>query len=286
MIGKKYEWWYLHVASPKLGISLVLHQTDIFGDSYQPYMSMSFSRGNGHRSYFKRALDRSPEEHNGKPRIPEIIFEAGDDIQISCEFEGASLTGRFVQVGKELVINDGLLYEHPTGKRSYWITCFPRAYFHGVLKEYGNNISVHGFAYCDHQYGDIGIQEFVDRWVWGVYSNEDRTLGFFKILTRQNVVIDRGFWSSGMEHRSTMSLKDTSIKKMSRIDQHALSDHEPRISVLGEDLHIIITSKNVVRERLGERHLAFSFDYLRWFGQANANSTGFAEFMRFRKGGR
>ncbi len=45
MHSKTFEWWYLHVASPEIGVSLVLHQTDIFGHSWQPYMSLSFSKG-------------------------------------------------------------------------------------------------------------------------------------------------------------------------------------------------------------------------------------------------
>src|SRR5260370_18379149 len=124
------------------------------------------SQRGGKRSYFKRTLDRAPEEVNGKPYLPGTIDAFADTLQVSCKFDGATLSGTLSKVENPVLITDGVLYERPTGDRSYWITCFPRAYFNGVLYESERETEVRGYAYCDHQFGNVNIQDFLDRWVW------------------------------------------------------------------------------------------------------------------------
>jgi len=187
--GDYYEWWYFHFLSEDgFAANIVLHETDIFGLSRESYVSMSFCLSNGEPQYYKIKLFNGDIERNTKylSVVDNLFYETMHSINIFVYFQkDVSFKAVIKKISFPLVINSGILYcGLDADKSSYWVPFVPKGSYEGILTV--NNIEhrLQGFAYHDHQWGNILIQDFVHDWVWGNFCNQEASVIFFEIKTK------------------------------------------------------------------------------------------------------
>jgi hypothetical protein len=100
------------------------------------------------------------------------------------------------------------------------------------------------------------------------------------ILTRNQGLIHRAFWSIESTCEYSATPFETSIRDMSEVSHTTLLELGPRVVIMGDELNISLKTENIVRERLDEKHGSFALNYVRWFGRANTDLVGFTEFMQ------
>lgn len=277
---KYFEWWYFHFVAPNLGISLILHKTDIFGLHKQPYMSLSYSRGGKKHIYAKSKLTIEPQEIDGKLFIDSIIAEYDTEIALSVVLDKIKLIGCISKKTSAININEGILYQHDDGRTSHWSVRVPYGEFTGSFIEGQIEHKLQAYVYSDHQYGNIPIQDFLHQWIWGVFSNSNITYGFFRVLTKYNEILDRAFICSVGSCEEFISLNENYLLSISSAKSPDLVVCEPFIEINEKKFNLSISPDFIVRKRLNEVHQHFRFDYIRWFEHNNKSFSGFTEFMK------
>lgn len=283
MNANRYEWWYLHFVTPSLGVSMVFHQTDIFGHAKTPYMSLSYSTGDGRRAYHRANLSEDPLEVEAKLLIPGVLVESESQIDLCATFDTAKITGTIEKLSCPIAVNKGLLFQDTDGTQSDWIVHVPHARFKGRLVDNGVETEIDAHAYFDHQFGSIPIQDFLREWVWGVYSNNEETHGFFRIVTNRNQIIDRGFACTSTRHECSTTIREDFLHQIASVAEPKNARFFPTIEINDVRLTPGLSPDSLVRERMNETHDTFIFDYLRWFGAESGGRVGFTEFMRIRR---
>ena len=191
-----HEWWYFHFVTPEgVAINLVLHETDILGRTFEPYLSMTVLLPGAPPQYLRRDLRMAmiagerPFLHVKDP----LIVEDEARITFDISFPGQGhFRGQITKLAPPLAFQDGILYQDiHTGQPSHWLVQVPHGTFTAVLQLDGKIHRLNGMAYQDHQWGSALLQRSVADWVWGHFSNDHMAVIFFQILTQHGQLIER-----------------------------------------------------------------------------------------------
>lgn len=299
-----YEWWYFHFVSDSGFVAnIVLHETDIFGLEKNPYISISLKLPDGETKYGRTSLDidqrnitRSSKNLyvDGGVCLNSKIIEGENHIKMKLNFfDDIYFETQIRKQYSPIVINDGLLYDDPKfDGKSYWTVNIPFGTCKVKLKVEGSEYEFNCFAYQDHQWGNLTIQNFARDWVWGNFCDSRMSLMFFIISTnggtinRQALISkDKIFITSGKPKHNPCYLIDTSLNAQN-IDS---ATKMPQIFLdWGEDIYFSLIPSNILRSRINEKHPGFKATYLRWvsYGIYSENSNmplyGIMEYMRIR----
>jgi hypothetical protein len=284
------EWWYFDINDGEgRSINGVLHETDIFGEKRVPYMSLGFRQGeNSHR--MKLMLGRQDITVAGRflNTTNNMINEDEFGVNMNVNFSDTEeFHGRIDKLSKPFVIDQGILGQQDC-KTSNWVVQIPHGIFHGELQMGSDIHHVEGFAYQDHQWGDLPIQNFVRDWVWGHFSNRNMSVIFFDILTQDNSLIQRVGIIRENHIEKAQSLKTDYL-------DHLILTDRPDLLTLKTDVNFFdghgslslgISSSRLMRRRIAENHGEFNASYLRWASQAmltidgqSASMNGITEYM-------
>jgi hypothetical protein len=277
-----FEWCYFHFICEEMKASLVLHQTDVFGISREPYMSISLSMRDDPPTYDRRYLSVGPCFANQALLLPGIATESENDIHIDAQFDSCHLQGYIRRCCDPIEINDGQLIRDDVGNQSIWRIHVPTGIFTGTVSLQGAKTRpIHAIAYCDHQYGSIPAQDFVRNWVWGVASNGSVAYGFFRILTTAGEVIDRAFYSMPGHTETFTCLHENYLSNLVEQANPAAFSTEAAVSFGQHHMTFSINPSALIRRRLSENHGNFVFDYCRWHCRDMRGFLGFTEYMQF-----
>lgn len=72
-----------------------------------------------------------------------------------------------------------------------WFCVVPKGEVTGTLTIQGKKISVHGFGYHDHQWGNVNFLKEWNHWVWARQSFEDYSMLVFDMVSNQNTEFSR-----------------------------------------------------------------------------------------------
>lgn len=288
-----FEWWYFHFASSNgFAANIVLHETDIFGLSRSPYVSMSYQTADSEPKYLRRAI---PSESivRGSELLSQtegIFEENNDSIKIHLSFQsGETFDVVIAKLTEPLTLNNGVLYQEGD-KRSYWGLQVPFGHFTGVLKTKEENYPAEGVVYHDHQWGNISIQDFVSDWVWGHFSSNETSAVFFAIQTQGGELIERYtvVLPSGVQS-ATIGGQVSHLKELAESDNPNLWSGEPVVTFpFGITLKTTVNPNSLLRARVNEVSQGFTSTYLRWVGDAivspsNRLHYGITEYIRIRR---
>lgn len=286
------EWFYFHFAcTDGMALNMVLHETGIFGLKTQPYLSLSIHWPQ-QTLYRKRAIPsgaiaaNTPYLHVGQQLFSEdeqrIIFDIPFD-------ENTHFRGEIYKLAPPLVIEGGKLYHRTNDSRcSYWVVGVPHATFEAVLTLNGQKHVLTGFAYQDHQWGDILFQEWVSDWVWGHFSNAETAVLFFQILTQEGERIERVARQTA-EGWITNTCLETNY--VAQLQAHAQPEHYAAtvtVPIFQEQIAFDVYPANLMRHRLNEPVEQHCASYLRWAATAHllacgpSSLYGITEYIRLR----
>jgi len=292
-----YEWWYFHLLTDDgITANIVLHETDIFGHSKNPYISMSVCLpDNSHQYHRMKIANGSIAKNTLYLQIDDgSIVETEKSTDLSLSFpSGVILKGSILKLFQPLSIENGVLYEDKgKGKSSFWVIQIPYGILKGALTIDGKSYKVEAVVYQDHQWGNVPIQDFVSDWVWGNFGNQSCTVTFFEILTQEGVRVSRfaratkkGIdFSSG---RNKVYYLDTLIKS----DKPYIFEDDINVEFsLNGKIKFAIKPANLLRSRIDEDYREFRATYLRWTSIANhtlnelsCDMRGITEYFRIRK---
>lgn len=288
-----FEWWYFHFASQNdFILNIVLHETDIFGLTKSPYVSMSRQLPH-HEPQYSR-MEISPESiERGSEYLSQsdgYFQESGREIQIQLAFLGVSFEVVITKLAEPLTLNNCVLYQD-ADKRSCWKLQVPFGRFSGVLKTSGKEYLLEGWAYHDHQWGNIPIQCFVADWVWGHFSSDFGSATFYTIRTQTGGLIERYAVVTPQGVQASVNhSKAPHLMKLVQSDSPNLWQSEPVVAFpFGATLKTRISPAGILRSRMNEAHPGFVATYIRWLGEAHLSSFkdslyGITEYIRIRKG--
>lgn len=277
-----FEWWYFHfIGEDGTAINLVLHETDIFGLKKEPYMSVSFLKPG------EKPVHLSHQRENimvkGDAERLNFSLPFGQDIR----FEG-----KMIKLAKPLIIENGILNKDSKGRLSNWVVEIPHASFEGTLIQGDSKKEIKGFGYQDHQWGTLPLQEFVSDWIWGHFSDTERSIVFFKILTQQGTQIDRFGQVIKGSLQSDTSFDANYLKDLASAVRPEKATLVGNVTFPESKGRLLFQMKpsNLMRQRVGEKFRAFEASYLRWSSEGLNFSelgkrylSGVTEYLRIRK---
>ncbi|MFH1461288.1 MAG: hypothetical protein ABIF84_02610 [Patescibacteria group bacterium] len=288
-----FEWWYFHfVTTTGIAINIVLHETDIFGLSKDPYISMSVYFPKTKPKYYRIVLKNNSIVRNATHLkiAGSLFYETEKELKIILNFSSdVALNGLITKITQPLILNNGLLY-----KNNYWIVNIPLGIFKGKITIGGQEIALESVVYQDHQWGNITIQEFVSDWVWGHFSSvtNNMMLLFYAISTQDNMQIRRFARISANDvYKSIEAGNISHLVSLSNRQYPERYNGNPIILFPdGSQFSFRIDHSNIMRARTNETHKTFNVSYLRWVSSANIptfNTSlrihGITEYIRIRR---
>ena len=288
-----FEWWYFHFASASGFISnIVLHETDIFGLTKSPYVSMSLQLPYQEPQYLRTEISPGSIEKGSEylSQSDGYFQESNREIQVQLAFPlGVSFEVIITKLAEPLMLNNCVLYQDGD-KRSYWKLQVPFGRFSGVLKTSGKEYPLEGVVYHDHQWGNIPIQDFVADWVWGHFSSDLGSATFYTIRTQAGELIERYavVTPQGVQASANHG-KAPHLMELAQSDSPNLWQSEPVVVFpFGATLKTSVSPANILRSRMNEAHAGFVVTYIRWLGDAYLSSfkdslCGVTEYIRIRK---
>lgn len=291
-----YEWWYLHCAcADGTSLNLVIHETDIFGLTSEPYISLSLFRPGQAARYLKRPLTCGSIGRQGEYLhvAGGLVHETAEHLCLDIPFpDQGHFQGQINKLAAPLAIADGILYQDSHHDHSsYWLVPVPHATFTAVLTLDNSVIPLSGVAYHDHQWGNVPLQAFVSDWVWAHLSNEQMSLVFFHLLTQAGEWISRvGLVEKNGRYTSTHLQTDYASQLMATSQPHQI-DSSPTVQLFNNLVSVTfpISPQQLMRQRVGEQHPGFSSSYIRWTttasyqaGQQPEALYGITEYIRIR----
>ncbi len=294
--GNYFEWWYFHfVTSDGDAINFVIHETDIFGIENTPYFSISSLSPSSQPFHAKENIPAGSISRNTDfLKIKDVLTEDENELKFSLKFKEkqTEFSGIIKKITVPLAIEKGILFEND-GLKSHWVINIPYATFKGTLVSNNYSKKLVGLVYQDHQWGNILIQDWVEDWSWGHFSDENRAFVFFKIKSQDNksidriAIIDRNSTETGTSVITTY-LDD--LRKKTEIENTTINTTVS--SAKSQKISFIVKPDLLMRKRIREKHKNFEFSYFRWGAVANfTNSadnqpqamTGITEYLQVKK---
>jgi len=269
-----FEWWYIHIATPDgMTLNVVIHETDIFGLSATPYLSMTVMLPNQPPLYLKRPLTGIAIGRSGAGlQVGTLVQETVAALWLDIPFpEQSHLRARLLKRKRPFAPNDGILYADKHGRRSHWLVNIPWADVTGVLMINGREYPLAGWGYQDHQWGALPIQEFASAWVWGQMSDGETAVVFFQLLTQWGEWIERvGVWveGEGVENGrwAGARLETDYLQLMMAQERPEAVGASMRVGIpaLHSQLTFALNPAQLMRNRSGERVGNNEASYARW----------------------
>lgn len=267
-IHKRFEWWYFHFVSEEFTANIVLHQTDIFGLTRAPYVSLSLIQRGANVQYFKKYLADAAIRYDGNhiTTTDKSFVDSDTDLVINLDFEGCSFAVHIHKALQPISIQNSVLYQN-SDVSSMWRIDIPYARFEGSIVTQQGTSAVEGVTYQDHQWGSLLIQDFVSQWIWGHLSNSKTNVIFFDILTQSGEGIQRAVVGENDEVSTGVKIVSNSLTEF-RADPH-FHKNSQRIAVTipmqhAAEVYIDIQPDGLMRSRLNEGHPGFEASYVRW----------------------
>lgn len=285
-----FEWWYFHFVQTNGDVfNIVLHETDIFGHARLPYISMSILPRGGKPKYFRTEVKTGIHVGSSYLEVGNLIQETKEAIRISVVFsESTSLELIIHKALPPLALNDGVLYQTNPEHQSHWLVEVARAEYQGTLTLEGQTQEIKGIAYHDHQWGNVPIQDFVQDWIWGHFSDEIQTHIFFYIASQDGQVIRRYIHTENDRIATSLAVESPHLWLLSQ-DVAPQSVQSETFVKAGSGLPLLtfqVDPEHLFRSRVDEDQGTFRSTYLRWKSEARYNNallSGITEYMRIRK---
>lgn len=168
-----FGWTYFDFVDPKGEyLNVVVHDTDIFGLSNEPYMTIG-AKKEGSPVYRNKGKINKEWHLPTKEKLGSFKFL----------FPDCQLIGEIKPLDIDKQLTGIKLYDNTqNGKESWWSVDLPWGKYKAELQRKGEKaIKLEGFAYQDRQWGNVCIQEWVSNWNWGHLSTENGYIIFFYI---------------------------------------------------------------------------------------------------------
>ena len=256
---------------------MVLHETDIFGLTQFPYISISIKFNNGINRYFSRNLNSSEIIRQGDGiylKVESGLFDEGKyNLHFRVNINNLQFSGSIQKLFPPTVIKNGILFENDySNEKSYWIVQIPHGKFNAKLELDNVSYSLDGFAYHDHNWGTALIQNHFKDWIWGNFGDSKGTVTFYRINTQKGDIIDRAVLTTNQKVLTSTKLDTFFLndKDLDNINMNA-------VVVFPEfegKLIMRINEQNLMRKRISESHTNFNATYCRWFSSGELNVTG------------
>ena len=151
-----YGWQYLHLVSAGLSASLVIHQTDVFGERRIPYVSLSYRvgalQGHAHSQLSAPGGALQPSDDfatHGRGVV--VISDTACAIDVSAGNIG--LEGILTRPRPVVPPKTALVTAREGGRGSCWQLLFWDALFRGILRVDGRRHDCSAAFYMDRQWG-------------------------------------------------------------------------------------------------------------------------------------
>lgn len=277
---KEFGWRYFHFVDPSgPRINIVEHQTDIFGLESKPYMTM-----------IAKEPKKEPLRFKGDPNLVWKNSTADGNGKFDFTFHNARFSGEITETIQHNSLNDIVLYQSETNRKSHWAVDIPYGKIIGELKTPTGEKQISGYLYQDRQWGNILIQEWVKNWTWTHLANNE----LFAVVFCINTTDGQKSWHSisGQQGKNILiknDLKVPHIEKLSKSEHQDKQTFEAEIKIAGGlSASFSLSPKNIMRSRLNEIYSSFSASYLRWSVDGVTNCSdksihGVAEYMEIQK---
>lgn len=290
-----YEWWYFDFISDQGDIfNIVIHETDIFGQSDISSYSISLLLKGHSAEYVKGAYRGFKIKRSSRfLRIKKPFFiENKLSISFKMLFENDLVVSGKIYKDKFIKLSsDGLLYRFKKGF-GMWIPWFIAGKFYLDLERGEKKTHLEGKVYHDHQWGNLPIQQKISDWVWGHFNGENESIVIFKIITNDGDVIEKYYIDfDGKSVSGVGGIETKMLLELSKTQNIYNFNQECRLKLRNEDLSLDFSIKkdDIVRCRLLEKVQDKTFSYCRWasIGYCDVkgkrrNICGVFEYMRFR----
>lgn len=294
-----FEWWYFQFAFKQGRINLILHETDIFGLSQVPYISVSFFLNGGITRYYRRNLTPSEIISQGDGMYLKVLDGLFDEKEQSLGFQvhidDLQFSGCIRKLVPPTMPENVILFKDNTYlQKNWWVVQIPYGEFNTKLKLNGVTYSLNGFVYQDHNWGTAPIYNHVKDWIWGHFSDNQGAITFSKIETLNGDLIDyvilvsRTKISTATNFNTSFLNEITNLVKPEKIN----SDISLTFPEHAGEFTFNLSQRDLMRKRLSESYAGFFATYCRWsaFGELNILGEkralrGIAEYLRIRRSG-
>ncbi|MEK7521416.1 MAG: hypothetical protein AAB599_01265 [Patescibacteria group bacterium] len=286
----EYEWWYFDfVGEDRSAFNIVLHASDIFGIKRGTYYSASALLAGNEKLYLKGRDKDFPVGNFGEYLFANnnYFYENKDIIKFNLHFEnGAALTGEIEKTFTPEPINNGVLYESSQGF-GVWLPRIINGKFKADLILGGVEKRLKGYAYHDHQCGNLPIQRYISDWIWGHFNGDNEAVVFFKITTQDGQDINRFYvFDGGDEKFGKFPIETSFLKDLATADKPEGANLKAELGLRSASLGFEVSPAGLMRSRINEKVEDKLFTYLRWEADGLLNFKrplrGVSEYMKFR----
>lgn len=276
---------------------MVLHETDIFGLSRVPYISVSLMHYDGTTRYYRRNLTPSEiitQDQGIYLRAMDNLFDEDEQaLHFRVHIGDLRFSGCIRKLILPVVIENGILFEdNDSRQKNWWIVQIPYGEFNAKLELNGVSYSLDGFAYQDHNWGTALIQNHFKDWIWGHFGDSQGAVTFYRIETPSGDLIDRVILTSRMKVLTATKLHTSFLNELSSSPkpEKVNSDVWVTFPEYGGKLTFHLSQTNLMRRRLSELYPGFLATYCRWSASGQLNTLienralrGVAEYLRIRR---
>lgn len=185
--GSDFEWWYFHFISD-IKFNIIVHPTDMYGMSKTSYVSISMFEGIGRSYNFKQIFNlKNTDILNNKLCIKNNIFcieEIEDNIAIELSLEDIKAKINIYKIISPEPFNENYTVLDNKNENLYnnWMLVVPHSMFYGTLYYLGKSIQLKGYAYHDHNWGNLLIHKCYNYWLWGNFQNANYSITYYYLI--------------------------------------------------------------------------------------------------------
>ncbi len=261
-----FEWLYTQFVSDSIFINVILHQTDMFGYEHSSYMSVSYYTIDGKKGHERYLLSCSDSP----------FFLDGDILRVHLKKGFIEVDGAisFTCCCETIEQN---LYENSIDCFSAWNVIIPHGIFQGRILYKNNIYAASAIVYQDKQFGELPIQQFLDKWGWGVIVKNDVTHGIFSVLTRDKKAVTIKFCCDGINLTKSVE-KSFNESWVNSLCSGSITNQRA-VDLFDVDVNY----QNPIRSRICEKYDDFIMTYYRYACTQNSILCGACEYMEINK---
>ena len=276
---------------------MVLHETDIFGLSRVPYISVSLMLDDGTTRYYRRNLtpfEIITQDGGIYLRVMDGLFDEDEQgLHFRVHIDDLRFSGCIRKLIPPAVIENGILFEdNDSRQKNWWIVQIPYGEFSAKLELNGVSYPLDGFAYQDHNGGTAPIQNHFKDWIWGHFGDSQGAVTFYQIEAPNGDLIDRVILASQLNVLTATKLDTSFLNEISNLVNPEKVNFNVWVTFPehGGKLTFHLIQRNLMRRRLSESYAGFLATYCRWsaFGELDTLGVkrelrGVVEYLRIRR---